>query len=225
MISITIASKHKDDRRAINALLAGQDDFKIASAGSDSFHVVRSSMTHKPDIIIMDYYLEDVNSSEIMPVIRRNSPSTVLIVLCPDDKYNVVDNALNAGISGFLLWKKDLDKLASAVRSVFYGGLYISESARNILSVRFGIADEAARVQQRLLTVTENNIFNGIILGQTDKEIADDLNMTIGALRNCVNKVKKKTGLQNRTQITVYAMLNGIIDIGKVKKTLFNKVG
>jgi len=225
MIRITIASKHKDDRKIINTLLSAQDDFIIVSAGTDSFHAVRSSMTLKPDIIIMDYYIEGNNGPEIASVIKRNSPSTVLIVLCPDDKYNVVDNALNAGISGFLLWKKDLDKLASAVRSVFYGGLYISESARNILSVRFGIADEAARVQQRLLTVTENNIFNGIILGQTDKEIAHDLNMTIGALRNCVNKVKKKTGLQNRTQITVYAMLNGIIDIGKVKKTLFNKVG
>jgi DNA-binding NarL/FixJ family response regulator len=71
-----------------------------------------------------------------------------------------------------------------------------------------------------LLSVTEHNIFNGIVQGQSDKEIADDLNMTIGALRNCVNKVKKKTGLHNRTQITVYAMLSGIIDIGKVKETL-----
>jgi DNA-binding NarL/FixJ family response regulator len=225
MIRITIASKHKDDRKIIHTLLSAQDDFIIASMGTDSFHAVRSSMTLKPDIIIMDYYIEGHMCTDIAPVIKRNSPSTVLIVLCPDDKYGVVDNALNAGISGFLLWKKDLDKLVPAVRSVFYGGLYISESARNILSVNFGTVDAAASVHQRLLTVTEHNIFNGIILGQSDKEIADDLNMSIGALRNCVNKVKKKTGLQNRTQITVYAMLNGIIDIGKVKKSLFNKVG
>jgi DNA-binding NarL/FixJ family response regulator len=73
-----------------------------------------------------------------------------------------------------------------------------------------------------LLTVTEQNIFNGIILGQSDKEIADDLNMSIGALRNCVNKVTKKTGLNNRTQITLFALLDGIINLAKAREALFN---
>jgi DNA-binding NarL/FixJ family response regulator len=224
MISITIASKHKDDRRVINTLLAGQDDFKIASAGSDGFHVVRSSMTHKPDIIIMDYYLEDINGSEIMPVIKRNSPSTVLIALCPDKECSSVDKALKAGISGLLLWKKDADKLAAAVRSVYYGGLYISESVKKLLSAKFGMIKVNAHFHQHLLTMTEYNIFNGIILGQTDKEIAEDLNMSIGALRNCINKTKKKTGLRNRTQITVYALLNGIINLTKTREKLLNAV-
>jgi len=223
MIRITIASKHKDDRKTINALLAGQGDFKIASTGADGFHAVRSSMTLKPDIIIMDYDMEDVNGHDIAPIIKRNSSSTALIVLCPYNKCGVVDKALKAGISGFLVWKNDLEKLASAIRSVFYGGLYISESAKNILSARLSAVNAEVHIHRDLLTVTEHNIFNGIILGQSDKEIAEDLNMSIGALRNCVNKVKKKTGLHNRTQITVYALLNGIIDIGKVKETLFNK--
>jgi len=224
MISITIVTKHKDDRRTINTLLAGQDDFKIASTGKDSYHAVRSSMTIKPDIIIMDYYMEDVNGTDIMPVIKRNSPSTVLITLCPDKECGAVDTALKAGISGFLTWKKDMDKLAAAVRSVYYGGLYISESARKILSAKFGIVNVNSHFHRDLLTMTEYNIFNGIILGQTDKEIAEDLNMSIGALRNCINKTKKKTKLKNRTQITVYALLSGIINITKIKEKLLNAV-
>jgi len=225
MISITIASKYKDDRMIIDTLLAEQDDFRIASTGADGFHAVRSSMTLKPDIIIMDYNMEDVNSPDIMPIIKRNSPSTALIALCPDKEYGVVDKALKAGISGFLLWKKDQDKLVSAVRSVFYGGLYISELAKNQLLVKLGAIHIAAPIHRHLLTMTEYNIFNGIILGQTDKEIAEDLNMSVGALRNCINKVKKKTGLHNRTQITVYALLSGIISLTKVREKLFNAGG
>jgi len=224
MISITIASKHKEDRKTINTLLAGQDDFKIVSMGADSYYVVRSSMTIKPDIIIMDYYMEDVNGQDITPVIKRNSPSTVLIALCPDKECGAVDKALNAGISGFLIWKKDMDKLAAAVRSVYYGGLYISESAKKQLSAKFGAVKVNAQFDRHLLTMTEYNIFNGIILGQTDKEIAEDLNMSIGALRNCINKAKKKTGLNNRTQITVYALLSGIINLTKIKEKLLNAV-
>jgi len=224
MISITIASKHKDDRKAINTLLVGQEDFKIASTGADSYHAVRSSMTIKPDIIIMDYDMEDVSGLDIMPVIKRNSPSTVLIALCPDKECGAVDKALKAGISGFLLWKKDMDKLAAAVRSVYYGGLYISESAKKILSAKFGTIKVNAHIHRDLLTMTEYNIFNGIILGHTDREIAEDLNMTLGALRNCINKAKKKTKLKNRTQITVFALLSGIINFTKVKEIILNAV-
>jgi two-component system, NarL family, nitrate/nitrite response regulator NarL len=225
MISISIASKQKDDRKAINTLLAGQDDFKIASAGADGFHAVRSSMTLKPDIIIMDYDMEDINGQDIMPIIRRNSQSTDLIVLCPDEDCGVIDKALKAGIAGFLSWKKDLDKLVSAVRSVFYGGLYISELAKNQLLAKLGHINTENPFRRNLLTMTEYNIFNGIILGHTDKEIAEDLNMSIGALRNCINKVKKKTGLRNRTQITVYALLSGLINLTNVRENLLSVLG
>jgi DNA-binding NarL/FixJ family response regulator len=225
MISITIASKHKDDRKTINALLAGQDDFKIASTGEDCFHAVRSSMTLKPDIIIMDYDMEAVNGPDIAPIIKRYSPSTALIALCPDKEFSTIDKALKAGISGFLLWKKDLEKLVTAVRSVFYGGWYISEMGKSQLLAKLGFMNTAAPFQRSLLTITENNIFNGIIQGQEDREIAENLNMTLGALRNCINKAKKKTRLQNRTQITVYALLNGMIDLAKVREKLLNAVG
>jgi len=225
MISITIASKHKDDRKTINTQLAGQGDFKIASVGADGFHAVRSSMTLKPDIIIMDYDMEAVNGPDIAPVIKRYSPSTALIALCPDKECGVVDKALKAGISGFLLWKKDLEKLAEAIRSVYYGGWYISELGKNQLLAKLGLINPAIPFHRHLLTITENNIFNGIILGQEDKEIAENLNMSPGALRNCVNKAKKKTKLKNRTQIAVYALLSGMINFAKVKEKLLNAVG
>jgi len=225
MISITIASKHRDDRKTINTLLAGQDDFKIASAGADGFHAVRSSMTLKPDVIIMDYDMEAVNGPDIAPIIKRYSPLTALIALCPDKEYGAAEKALKAGISGFLLWKKDADKLASVVRSVYYGGMYISELAKNQLLAKLGLMNPATPFRRHLLTITENNIFNGIILGQEDKEIAENLNMSPGALRNCVNNAKKKTGLHNRTQIAVYALLSGMINFAKVKEKLLNVIG
>jgi len=225
MISITIASKQKDDRRIINTLLAGQEDFRIASVGADGYHAVRSSMTHKPDIIIMDYNMEDINGQDIMPIIKRNSPSTDLIALCPDKECGVIDKALKAGISGFLSREKDMEKLVLAVRSVFNGGWFISDLAKNQLLAKLGHINTGNPLRRHLLTMTEYNIFNGIILGKTDKEIAEDLNMSIGALRNCINKAKKKTGLHNRTQITVYALLSGVINLTKVRETLSAALG
>jgi DNA-binding NarL/FixJ family response regulator len=146
-------------------------------------------------------------------------------VLCPDKECGGIDKALKAGIAGFLSWKKDLDKLVPAVRSVFYGGLYISELAKNQLLVKLGHINTTNSFCRNLLTMTEYNIFNGIILGHTDKEIAEDLNMTLGALRNCINKAKKKTGLCNRTQITVYALLSGILNFTQVREKILSSLG
>ena len=66
------------------------------------------------------------------------------------------------------------------------------------------------------LASSVRSVFYGITYGHTDREIAKNLNMSIGSLRNCVSQVKKKTGLHNRTQITVHALLAGIISIGKI---------
>jgi DNA-binding NarL/FixJ family response regulator len=70
---------------------------------------------------------------------------------------------------------------------------------------------------------TEQLIFFGITLGHTDKEIADDLNMSTGSLRNYVYHIKVKTGLKNRTQISLYAILSGMMNNVKIIE-LFQKI-
>ena len=64
-----------------------------------------------------------------------------------------------------------------------------------------------------LFTPTEMGIFYGIIRGHTDREIARNLNINIGSVRNCVSRLKEKTGLRNRVQITIYAILAGKIKL------------
>ena len=228
MITITIASKHEDDRKAISGLLERQDDFNLIHIGKDGYDALKSAKTHQPDIIIMDFVMEDIESSDLAPIIKRNSPSTAFIVLCSDDEQSAVAKALNAGISGYLLRDEGFDNLASSIRSVFHGGLYVSKSVKNSVLNCFSTPTEIFQIgslsakhdfPRHSFTLTEADIFYGISRGHTDREIAKDLNMSIGSLRNCVNHVKKKTGLQNRTQITVFALLSGIISIGKIKDT------
>jgi len=219
MITIAIASKYQDDRIAITALLEEQKDFRIINVGADGYDALKSATTQRPDIIIMDFHMKDIDSLELAPIIRRKSPSTALIVLCTHDEKNAVARALKAGISGCLLRQDGLNNLVPSIRSVLYGGWYISKSVRelalNYFSPPVEIFPAKGDISSFSFTPTEMGIFCGIIRGQTDREIAKNLNINIGSLRNCVNRIKKKTGLQNRAQITIYALLAGIIHIGK----------
>lgn len=231
MINITIINKHENDRKNIATLLAEQNDFHIVSIGTDGYDAIKSAMIHRPDVIILDFSLEDINSLDLAPIIKRNSPLSSLIVLCSHEERDAVGKVIKAGISGCILRQEIFINLAAIIRSVFHGGLYISEPVKTQALNTFllqksdqktatEIFETCPQLFPHCFSPTELQIFNGIIYGQTDKEIAQNLNLATGSLRNCINIVKKKTGLRNRTQIAVYALLSGIINIDKIKENL-----
>jgi len=220
-ISITVASKCTDDRNAMVALLTEQKDFFISSIVDDSFSLIHSTIKLQPNVIVMDFRLEDLDCLEIAPIIKRNSPATALIVLSTPDNRIAVDRILRAGISGYLLKRQDFVYLALSVRCVSFGGLYISETIRERTTRYFPMHDFAAHgnggassgtgAARNVFTLTELQIFQGIVSGYSDHDIAVDLNISTGAVRNCVCKAKKKVGLRNRTQMSLYAMSCGLI--------------
>jgi len=214
MITIAIASKYQDDRAVITALLKEQKDFRVISIGSDGYDALKSATTQRPDIIIMDFRMKDIDSLELAPIIRRKSPSTALIVLCSHEEQNTVAESLKAGFSGCLLRQDVFNNLVSSIRSVLYGGWYISKSARDLVLNYFSPPAELD-ISPFPFSPTETGIFYGIIHGHTDREIARNLNINIGSLRNCISRIKEKTGLRNRAQIIIHALLAGIIRIEK----------
>jgi DNA-binding NarL/FixJ family response regulator len=210
MITIAVICKYQNDRITIAALLEGQDnkDFRVISIGSDGYDALNSATTQHPDIIIMDFNMEYIDSLELAPIIKRKSLSTALIVLCSHVEQNAVVKSLRAGISGYLLRQDIFNYLVPSINSVMQGGLYISKSVRDMAPDYFSppqqILPPELDISPYLFTPTETAILNGILQGHTDREIAKSLNINIGSLRNCISRVKEKTGLRNRTQITFY---------------------
>ena len=103
MIKIVIASGRMGERKKMISLLAGQSDFQIVSIGDDGYHALKSAMSCRPDIIIMDYLMDDNTSgSDLAPVIKRYSPSTSVIVVCSSEERAAEKNFRRA-VSGYLL--------------------------------------------------------------------------------------------------------------------------
>ena len=214
MISIAVACKDLDDRETIITMLREQDDFQIACIAEDGFDLIRSAATQSPDVAIMDFHLADIDSPALAPIIKRKSPSTSLIVLCPQEDCGAVEESLKAGFSGCLKRQRGFDNLVSSVRSVYHGGLYVSTPDRDRTPCCLALRAAYLEMQQMAFSVfspTELGILSGIVLGHTDTEIAASLNITVGTLRNCVNHAKKTTGLRNRTQMVIYTLLCGVI--------------
>ena len=246
MISVSIASGHENDRKAISALLKAYEDFRIESTGKDGYDALRSAIQYRPDVIVTDFSLGDIDSPDLAPIIKRYSPSTELIVLYSQNERNAPDKAiraaLKAGISGCLVKQDGFDSLVQSIRCVYCGGLYVSNQAKNYVlkfisefetrgkidnifspngniatgNTAAGITATGCIYKHKQFSPTEMQIFRGIAMGYSDGKIAKELNIHIGTLRNIVKRVKQETGLQSRTQIAIYALFYGIINAGKI---------
>jgi len=218
MINIAIAGKSGQDRESIVKTLNEQNDFNISCIDDNNYDIVKLVQKQHPDIIIMDYDMNNEDNYNLTSVIKLYSPDTELIVLYSPNECDAVNNAFRAGISGCLPRKEVPDKIVTTVRSVSYGGMYfggiIKNNLRNSLTLQ-----EKVDVTRHEMKETEIKIINNIAKGLLDKEIAQKLKMTEGAVRNCVNHIKNKTGL-TRTQMPIYAMLSGIINPAKVKEQI-----
>ena len=221
-ISITIASKCEDERNTMVELLTKHDDFSISSIVTDNFGLVNSAMKLQPDVIVMDFRLEDIDTLRLVPTIKRNSPETALILLCSPKERVAVDRVLRTGVSGYLLRRQDFVHLPWSVHCVFYGGLYVSEEFKKQAFNCFCPQSIAAQgmgkafpsdtsTAYQIFAPMELQIFHGIILGYSDSEIAKALGISLGTVRNYICLTKKKIGLQNRTQIGIYALSCGLI--------------
>ncbi|MDR0315474.1 MAG: response regulator transcription factor, partial [Treponema sp.] len=182
MINITIAGREACDRKAVADLLAGHNDFHIASVGKDGYDVLDSVKKDRPDIIITDFTMTDINCADLVPIVKRHSPSTKLIALCSrieDAAWDgVLGKALRAGISGCLLKQGDFDKLAASVRSVFHGGLYFSDRVKDRMPVFLKeLPPQDCNNYRHCFSPTEEQIIDHIALGYKDEEIAGQLNI------------------------------------------------
>ena len=226
MITIAVISGQEYDRKSIIRILAKQNDFHIVTAGADGYDALMSAKTQQPDVIIMDFSMDEIICSDLAPIIKRNSPSTAIIVLCSLEEQAVVSKAFNAGISGCLLKQGGFDNLASSIWCVYHGGLYFSQPIRNH-AVQIFLETKTSRAMgdaafNGLFSFTDLRIFFGILHGHTDNEIAKELNMNTGSVRNCITRIKQRTRLRNRTQMAILALSTAMMNNRSIKGQLAN---
>lgn len=230
--SILITSNDNEDFKNILDSINNQNGLNIIGVENDETNTIIKSERLKPDVLILDLMRPVIDGAELAPIIHRRSPDTAIIMICDKDDNEYARKALKAGISGFLLKKADMNKLLSVVRIVKMGGYYISASiikraldSITVINQCQGRYIDVQNYENRFfLSPVERCIINEIALGLSDEEIAGHLNYSAGTIRNCLTAIKRKTKLKNRTEIVIFSLVYGLIDIEQldlwVKRTM-----
>jgi DNA-binding NarL/FixJ family response regulator len=220
MINTIVIDPEQKDRERINNSLSLHQDFNVQGLGQDGYDAIKLVTSFKPDIALLDVNLDNYGV-DVLPLLRRQSPSTLVVILASklDDKQ--IAKALGNNIAGFLLKDSDLDKLPLILRNIRFGECYINHrvSARiiHIFSEMAGKGREKKLFPRWVqpipsgLSKTELRIMSYIGEGRSNKEIAEYLRLTAGTVRNYVSSAMHKTGLKDRTQMAIYALINGLV--------------
>ncbi|MFJ5383242.1 response regulator [Cupriavidus sp. CER94] len=217
-IRILLIDDHTLFRSGIRALLQRQADFEIVDEAADGVEGIKRAKQHRPDVIPLDLNMPGLSGLEALHLLVEDLPDSAVVVLTVSEEADELATALRSGARGYLLKNIETEALTSAIRRAAAGEPVISEGMTAKLVQQFrapNIASGAAlrhEGSQRSapLTVRERDIVQGLVRGESNKEIARELGVAESTVKIHVQNILKKLNLASRVQVAVYAVEHGL---------------
>lgn len=215
-IRICLVDDQRLIRDGLRLLLEMEDDLQVVGEAENGAMAIKMYTDLQPDVVLMDIRMPGMDGVEATRRITERYPKARVIILTTFDDDAYIFDALRIGALGYLLKDISGPELAMAVREVSQGGALIQPSvARKVIAEFSRMAPSTNEVRpslQEVLTDREKDILKGISRGLTNKEIALQLSLTEGTVKNYISVIFQKLNVQDRTQAALRAREFGIGD-------------
>jgi DNA-binding NarL/FixJ family response regulator len=215
MIKVLLVDDQDILVEGLRLILGKEEDIEICGTANNGSKAYEACKWNRPDVVLMDIQMPGVNGVEATRLVKRDFPGIRIIVLTTfnDDEY--IYDALKNGASGYLLKDTSPAEIAGAVRTVYNGGALIqSEVAVKVIDkfseLAKGNPGRHSDPRAELLTEREIEVCRLIAEGKNNKEIADELFLSEGTVKNHITKVLIKLDLRDRTQLAVFTIKNDL---------------
>ncbi|WP_194545147.1 response regulator transcription factor [Paenibacillus sp. JZ16] len=210
MIRILLAEDQAMVRQGLKMMIESDSDMLVAGEAGNGKEAVALCESHTFDVVVLDIRMPEMNGLEAARIIRSRWPKTKVLMLTTfnDDQYAV--EALKSGASGYMLKEAEPEALIRSIRSCLSGGLSLQEDvAAKVIPKLLG--DKKAPVVDASITPRELSIMRLVGEGRSNREIADELGLSIGTIKNHVSQIMDKLDLRDRTQLAIYAIRHNVV--------------
>ena len=198
-------------RDGLEMLLNLERDFEVIGAAQDGAEALELAAQKQPDLILMDLKMPIMNGSEATRQIRAKFPHIKILVLTTYDDDDWVFDAIRAGASGYLLKDTSRQKIVEAIRGTMDGKSFVDPAiAGKLLNQVASRQTQPASILTDKLTERELDVLRLIAKGINNSEIAIQLHLSEGTVRNHVSAILEKLGVSDRTQAAVIAIQHGL---------------
>jgi DNA-binding NarL/FixJ family response regulator len=217
-IRILIVDDQRILREGLRTLLGLESDFAVVAEAEDGQAALDQYAAHQPDVVLMDIRMPRLDGVEATRRLRERWPDARVIILTTFDDDAYVFDGLRAGALGYLLKDVSGHELADAIRKVAGGGALIEPSvARKVLAEFARLTEPARPTLDQLpepLSEREQEILRLLAAGANNRQIASQLFLAEGTVKNYISTILDKLGVEDRTQAALRARELGLLKPG-----------
>jgi DNA-binding NarL/FixJ family response regulator len=208
--TVLIADDHPLFRKGLGSIILDEPDYDLVGEVSNGIEAVDKTMELKPDIVIMDIVMPEMDGMLAAEIIRKKQPDIKIIFLSMYQQKEYVLRVYRAGADGYVLKDFVADELLAAMNSVRDGKRYICPSvAEYFVEEYINLAKNKGLDLAGSLTLREKEVLGLIISDKTNKEISDKLNVSLDTIKSHRNSIMHKFGVHDVNSLTKLAIKSG----------------
>ena len=213
-IRLVIADDHMLFREMLRRTLQKEDNIRIVGEASNGLQTIDVISELKPDVVLLDIIMPEVDGINVLPAIKEKSPKTKALMLTAAKDEAMIFKALKAGAKGYLLKDMSISDLIKAIQTVHRGELWVERKlmARFIegeVTAESGREDRVEKSKE-VLTPREKEVLSILLTGSTNKEIAQILFISEKTVKSHLNSIFRKLNVTRRLQAILYAINRGM---------------
>jgi two-component system, NarL family, response regulator LiaR len=209
MIRVVFVDDHEMVRIGVSAYLSAQPDIEVVGEAADGKKGVELALELRPDIILMDLVMKEMDGIEATKQIIENWPEAKVIIVTSFLDDEKVYPALEAGATSYMLKTSKADEIANAVRATYHGQSVLEPEVTGKMMVK--MRQKHQQLPHEELTSREMEILMLMAEGKTNQDIADELYIALKTVKTHVSNILSKLNVQDRTQAVIYAFKHALI--------------
>jgi NarL family two-component system response regulator LiaR len=209
MIKVLLVDDHEMVRIGVSAYLSAQPDIEVTGEAENGKVAVERALELKPDIILMDLVMDEMDGIEATRQITESWPEARIIVVTSFLDDEKVYPALEAGACSYMLKTSKASDIAQAVRDTFHGKSVLEPEVTGKMMSK--MRQKQTREPHEELTAREMEILLWMTKGKTNQEIADELFIALKTVKVHVSNILSKLDVQDRTQAVIYAFHHSLV--------------
>ncbi len=210
MIKILVADDHAVVREGLKQILSETPDMVVAAEAGSAQEVLNKVWEDSYDVVLLDISMPGRGGLDVLKQLKDEKPGLPVLILSiyPEEQYAV--RALKAGASGYLTKESAPDELIAAIRKVSQGGKYVSASLAEKLA--FDMEIDSKKPPHEMLSDREYQVMCMIAKGNTIKEIACELSLSVKTISTYRSRIIDKMRMKGNAELTHYAIKNRLIE-------------
>ncbi|TSB46195.1 response regulator [Alkalicoccobacillus porphyridii] len=209
MIRILLAEDQAMVRQGLKMMIETDKELKVVAEAKNGKQALELCEQYHIDLIVMDIRMPEMDGLEATRMIRHRWPERKLLILTTFNNDQYAIDALRYGANGYMLKGADAEQLNRSIHSCFHGGMSLEDqvAARVVPQL---LKPVPAKLDQSF-TPRELDIIKLVGIGKSNREIASELMLSVGTIKNHISQILEKAELRDRTQLAIYAIRQELV--------------